>query len=329
MVPVNASVPSPLPHPVIETFVPLYLTNTCHGACRMCSMRVDNVRLRRISPDLTKVREQLSIIRDVEGILAVCLLTGEYRVSSRMRRDAFDALLASVRMAFSMGFGKVYLGFGSFTDEEIAQLSEIFPSHPNLVLSLFQETYDRDTFRHLFGGSNGTPKADFDVRRGTPMRWIKAGFTAVDLGVLLGLASPEQEIHSLLSHARELRSVGADVSVSLPRIIGKNRSKVVIDAEGYARIARHVSEALPDAKVVLTTRESLDTLRSLLPWVGIVSPGSSDVMPYTWAGKIPNSEQTSQFQVKPWRPRPSWVLNQLGLPEGAIKYFESRREKGE
>src|SRR5262245_5205882 len=61
----------------LETFAPLYLTNTCDAACRMCGMRRDNGALVRETADTDAIDEQLRTLRR-RGMHAVALLTGEY-----------------------------------------------------------------------------------------------------------------------------------------------------------------------------------------------------------------------------------------------------------
>src|SRR5512143_2126217 len=66
----------------LETFSPLYMTNTCDAECRMCGMRRDNRALRRETVDLETVDAQLRVLRR-RGMHAVALLTGEYRADRR------------------------------------------------------------------------------------------------------------------------------------------------------------------------------------------------------------------------------------------------------
>src|SRR5512147_2408633 len=56
--------------PRIETFSPLYLTNECDGACRMCGMRADNAELVRETAATATVDEQLAILHR-RGLRAV------------------------------------------------------------------------------------------------------------------------------------------------------------------------------------------------------------------------------------------------------------------
>src|SRR5512135_426494 len=50
-------------HDRLETFSPLYMTNTCDAECRMCGMRRDNDALRRETADITGVIDQLRVLQ--------------------------------------------------------------------------------------------------------------------------------------------------------------------------------------------------------------------------------------------------------------------------
>jgi hypothetical protein len=58
---------------------------------------------------------------------------------------------------------------------------------------------------------------------------------------------------------------------------------------------------LPNAKIVITTRESSQVQRRVLPMVSVLSAGSSAVAPYTETGaRFPL--EASQFEVIDQRP---------------------------
>lgn len=309
----------------LETFVPLYITNRCDAVCAVCSMRRGNTELVRIDVDIKAGTRQLEVIRRVEGISSVCFLTGEY-VSGDQRASTIAAVAMLVGRAFDLDFEKVYINIGALSEREVGLFGQRFPSEGRLVLSLFQETYDRRTYARFFGKVKASnPKSDFDFRLTTPDRWLAAGFVEVDVGILVGLGPLASDLAALEQHASFLRSRGATVALSLPRLRGDFPLPFPVDDEEYADAVRHAAAACPWAKVILTTRESLDFIRRLLPYVGIVAPGTSDVMPYSDSGPIPNRRETSQFVVAGVRPRPSWVLDALGLPEGAIRYYRPVR----
>lgn len=306
---------------LLETFVPLYVTNRCDAVCTVCSMRRGNSTLRRMPLDIPEAVRQLELIRRVEGISAVCFLTGEY-VEGGERNSTILAISTLVGEAFQLGFEKVYVNIGALSTGEIGIFADQYPRDERLVLSLFQETYDRNTYRRVFGkAKRSNPKGDFDLRFTTMDRWLQAGFVNVDVGILVGLGPFDQDLSALIDHAAMLRARGASIAVSLPRLRGIEIVPFPVNDEEYGRAIRRVAESCPWAKIILTTRESLQFIRSMLPYIGIVAPGTSDVLPYTAAGPIPNRRETSQFVVATLRPRPRWTLEALGLPRGSIKYF--------
>mgnify|MGYP000873531645 CR=1 FL=1 len=307
--------------PSLETFVPLYLTNLCDGLCRVCNMRSNNRKLTRIQGRKEDIYHQLQILHKIEGISAVCLLTGEYHLDGSARAENLELVTWSIKQAFSQNFDKVYINIGALTDQEIVFLSEQLGKDTNrLVLSLFQETYHREDYNRFFGGNS--PKADYDLRFSTPLRWLAAGFRQVDIGILLGLRPPDLDVEHLIKHAKTLYEHGAEVAISLPRLRGLKKHPYQITDEEFKRIVVRVADACPWSRVIATTREDIAMIKELLPIVGIVSPGTSDVLPYTESGAIPNNQATSQFQVAPTRPRPSWVLDSLEVSTG-IKYYKS------
>ena len=311
-------------HSSLETFVPLYITNRCDAECAMCGMRNGNRSLRRIAVNIPNALEQLDIIRNVEGISAVCFLSGEYS-PGRERQSTLRAVVDLICAAFNKNYQKVYINIGSLYDHEIKLFESAFSGESRLVLSLFQETYDRETYFQFFGRRNDSnPKGDFDLRLSTPDRWLDAGFCAVDIGILVGISPIHFEIRELMEHALKLHSRSADVAISLPRVCGIKIVPVPIADSEYASIIRYISHAYPWAKVILTTRESLVFIRKMLEHIRIVSPGTSEVMPYTLKGPISNRSTTSQFVVSTRRPRPSWVLDALGLPINSIRYYTKK-----
>ncbi|HAU86879.1 MAG TPA: thiamine biosynthesis protein ThiH [Lachnospiraceae bacterium] len=309
-----------------ETFVPLYLTNTCDSQCKMCNMRVQNHSLHRIVPNKEKILEQLDIILNIERISAVCILTGEY-TGEKKRIENLDLVIWCIKQALQKGFQKVFFNIGSLYDNEIDILDKSFPDKKNIVLSLFQETYDKECYERYFGKcDSNNPKSDYERRITTPMRFLERGFEQVDVGVLLGLNSVETEVTLLMEHVDKLSKYAKQIYISLPRICGvRNLKDVVTDNEYYSAVKR-VYEECKDIKIIATTREDRNMLLRLLPYVKVISPGCSDVLPYTTSGKIKNNLETSQFQVKPLRDRPSEVLE--GLPvRNAIKYYHSAESR--
>ena len=291
----------------LETFSPLYLTNTCDSECKMCGMRRDNRDLDRQTAGPEATQHQLELLAR-RGVFAVGLLTGEYRRGARhwsiaLTRDA-------LRRALDLGFRHVLINIGSLDDAELAELIAEVPrgadgrTAPKVTLCTFQETYDRDTYRRFMGENPDNPRADFERRLQNFDRAAEAGMRVVNPGVLLGLcADVAYELVALAEHVRHLQSRGLEVYVSVPRLrqaSGADNSRGVSDDE-FVRLVAILSMGLPDAKLVITTRESSAVQRRVLPMVTVLSAGSSAVAPYTEAGaRFPL--EASQFEVIDQRP---------------------------
>ena len=127
---------------------------------------------------------------------------------------------------------------------------------------------------------------------------------AANPGVLLGLnADVAFELLALLAHVHHLERRGMAVYVSLPRLrkaTGTARHGGVSD-ETLCRLVAIVSFGAPEAKVVISTREPPAMQSRLLPVIGVLTPGSPGVAPYTETGARFDLE-ASQFEVLDHRP---------------------------
>jgi 2-iminoacetate synthase len=134
-------------------------------------------------------------------------------------------------------------------------------------LTLYQETYDPDLYRelHPYG-----PKSDYDFRLQAPEAAGAAGFRRLGIGALLGLGDPLADIFSTALHARWLarRFWRTQVTISFPRMRPAEGG-----IEPYAEVSdRQLTQficalrlLLPDAGLVLSTRESAALRDHLLP----------------------------------------------------------------
>ena len=306
----------------IETFVPLYISNYCDSICKICNMNLNNPNFIRKNGGPKEIYKQLQIIKDTEGISAICILTGEY--SSEISR--FNNLFKvgwTIQTALNMGFKKVYFNIGSLTKIEIDYLKEWINTDDPVVLSLFQETYNESIYEKHFGFcSTNIPKSCFFQRLHTADNWLDAGFREIDIGILLGLTDVAFDLSLLIDHANHLINRGGDIKISIPRIYClKNNHELNISDETFMRSMAVLAFSLPNSKLIITTRESEELIHKLLPIVGIVSPGSSDVLPYSKEGCIPNNPNTSQFFVNHERARPASILNNILKKGIKIRYF--------
>lgn len=310
----------------LETFSPLYLTNTCDAECRMCGMRRDNDALRRETVDLAAVEAQLEILRQ-RGMHGVALLTGEYRAGGRAW--ALAHVNRALRRATALGFRHVLINIGALDDDEYATLFAGLERRADgalaakLTMCTFQETYSRPLYRKFMGDSPDNPRADFDRRLANFDRARAAGMRVANPGILVGL-NPDLgfELIALALHAHHLLAHGMEVYLSVPRlrqIAGRGNQRGA-DDESFIRAVSLLSLGLPAAKIVLTTREPADIQRRLVPLVGVLSAGSAAVAPYTESGaRFPL--EASQFEVIDQRPFEA-VLGEHLRPGTSIENFD-------
>lgn len=282
-----------------STFVPIFLTNHCDSACKMCGMRADNEKLVRKFARRSDITDQLTILRDYEGVQGVGFLTGEYLTPYTRLANAFLVGWA-IEQALSMGFQEVYFNIGSLDDDEIAVLTDGWAGDARVVMCVFQETY-QEKFYSRFMGQNEekSPKADFERRIMSFDRWLAAGASAVNPGFLVGLGPVEDDLFALVTHVEYLAARGARARISLPRLRPASGSSVraKTDDEKYFRLVATVAYTLPAHPIVITTREEQAMQERLLPLIGVISPGSPDVIPYRRDTVAANSETSSQFII--------------------------------
>lgn len=313
----------------LETFSPLYLTNTCDAACRMCGMRRDNAALVRETADLTRIEAQLQILL-ARGMRAVALLTGEYRAENR--RWAMRYVNSALRTADRLGFEHILINVGSLDDDELSILLDGVTRRPDgtpdrkLTMCTFQETYLRDTYTKFMGNDALNPRADYDRRLTNFDRARRAGMRSANPGVLLGLASEVAfEMIAATLHVNHLLKQGMEVYLSTPRLrrVAGGGPARGIDDDDFVRMLALFALALPEAKLVITTREPPGIQQQVVPIVSVLSAGSSAVAPYTGDGaRFPL--EASQFEVIDQRPFEAVLQEHLdrGI---AITHFAPRQ----
>lgn len=291
----------------LETFSPLYLSNTCDAECRMCGMRSDNDAMERDTADLSRIALQLQILQR-RGMRAVALLTGEYRAA---RRDwAMRFVNEALHLALGMKFAHVILNIGGIDEAEFPILlagverSADGAVKPQITISNFQETYCRIHYAKFMGTDPDNPRSDYDRRLAGFDRARRAGLRSANPGILLGLNRDlGLELTAFAMHAKHLRSHAMQVYLSVPRlrqIAGKYDQRGASDDQ-FVRLVSILSMGVPDCKLIITTREPPEMQHKLVPIVSVLSAGSSAVAPYTDTTARYRIE-TSQFQVVDQRP---------------------------
>nr|WSZ97818.1 3-methyl-2-indolic acid synthase [Streptomyces sp. NBC_00857] len=311
--------------PRLHTFVPLYTTNYCDSECKMCSMRKGNLRMDRKFSGRNEITEQLRILYTHEGVRGVGLLTGEYE-DKHVRLSSAFRIGWAIRTALDMGFERVYFNIGSMEPDEIGVLGEWVGREDPVTMCVFQESYDKGTYRRFMGEtSTNVPKANFDRRVVSFDRWLDAGFRYVNPGVLVGLHDDlSAEIVSLVAHGAHLRSRGAVVDLSVPRMrpAMTSRDTTRVNDDDYLRMMSAVAFTCPEQRLVLTTREPQEFQDVALGLAGVISPGSPDVAPYQAGCRARNDEASSQFLVADLR-RPRHILSRIEASGTPVDHFEN------
>jgi 2-iminoacetate synthase len=294
--------------PRVETFSPLYVTNECDAECRMCGMRRTNDELVRETADAATAEEQLDILHR-RGLRAVAILTGEYH-HGPFRRTMIARSATLVRAALARGFVHVLVNIGALDTEEYDVLLADLPRGcdgqvvPQVTMCTFQETYSPEAYARFMGTNPGNPRSDFTRRLTNFDRARAAGMWVANPGVLLGLNHDVTfELLALLAHIHHLQSRGMSVYISLPRLRKASGTPYAagVSDDLFSRVVAVLTLGVPDAKVVVSTREPPVMQRRLLPVIGVLTPGSPGVAPYTEEGARFDLE-ASQFEVLDHRP---------------------------
>jgi 2-iminoacetate synthase len=309
--------------PQLHTFVPLYTTNHCDSECKMCSMRKGNARMVRKFSGKVEITEQLEILYHHEGIRGVGFLTGEYQDKYVRLSTAFRIGWA-IRTALDMGFERIYFNIGSMEPDEIDVLGEWIGRDDPVTMCVFQETYDRESYRRFMGKTSiDVPKADYDRRVVSFDRWLDAGYRYVNPGVLVGLHDDvASEIVRLVAHGAHLRRRNAIVDLSLPRMrpAMTSRDSTRISDDDYLRMMAAIAFTCPEQRLVLTTREPQEFQDKAIGLCGVISPGSPDVAPYRAGAQAQNAAESSQFIIADLR-RPRHILGRIEAAGTKVSHF--------
>ena len=239
----------------ILLYAPLYLSNECLNGCRYCGFNAENELLRK-TLSLQEIEREARYLHN-QGFRHLLLLTGEAPHSANV-----DYLEQAVNII------KPYCGSISI---------EVFPmstdDYGRMVtagvdgLTLYQETYDQDLYRslHPYG-----PKRDYEYRLLAPERAGEAGMRRIGIGSLLGLGNALSDLFYSGLHARYLmkRFWKTLVTLSFPRLRpapgGFTPQHVVSDRQ-LTQFICALRLLLPDAGLVLSTREGATLRDNLLP----------------------------------------------------------------
>ncbi len=239
----------------ILLYAPLYISNLCTNGCRYCGFSASNQVPRR-TLTLDEVWTEAKVLYDF-GFRHILLVTGES--PKAVDNDYLAACIKRIRPLFSSITIEVYPmeteGYRQMVDAGVDGLT------------VYQETYDRALYKemHPFG-----KKRDYNFRLLTPERGGAAGLRRIGLGFLLGLGEFRSEAFFLGLHALHLSRHywRTQVSVSFPRIRpadGGFQPLNPVSDHDFVQLICALRLLLPDAGLVLSTRESAQLRNNLIP----------------------------------------------------------------
>lgn len=283
----------------IRLYAPLYLSNYCVNSCQYCGFNREN-EFERVRLTVEQALAEADIIA-AEGFRDILLVSSEDREFITI--EYLSELASKLRDKFSFVAAEIY----QMTAAEYEKLFEAGIEG----ITLYQETYDRDTYAlyHTCG-----PKSDYDMRLRGPDDIGCAGMREIGLGVLLGLADWRIEALALAEHAHYLirRYWQSHVSFSFPRLrpahqVDALQFEHLLSDRDLVQMILALRLCFADAGLVLSTREPAG-LRDHLVGLGITKlSAGSRTNPGGYSG---HHAATEQFQIDDTR-TPGQVASML------------------
>ncbi len=272
----------------IQMFAPMYVSSECTNACVYCGFNRHN-RIPRATLSLSEVVEEAMYLYR-RGFRHILLLTGESPHHAPV--EYLIRIAEKLRHIFSSISVEVY----PMATDDYQRLIE------NGVdgLTIYQETYNTKIYAEIHPDG---PKRNYRWRLKTPERGGESGFRRLNIGALLGLCDWRVEGAFLGLHASYLvrRFWKSHVSISFPRLqpaAGGYQPKFPVNNAHMVQLICALRLWLPDAGIVLSTREPAGLRDNLLP-LGItqMSAGSSTA-PGGYAGE---EKVEGQFEISDHR----------------------------
>lgn len=282
---------------VVLLYAPLYLSNECHNGCRYCGFSADN-HLPRKTLSLPEIEQDAKVLRG-QGFRHMLLLTGEAPEVA-----GIDYLESAIQVV------KPLCGSVSI---------EVFPmntaGYRRMVaagvdgLTLYQETYDPELYRdlHPYGA-----KRDYLLRLQAPEAAGEAGLRRIGIGSLLGLGDCLTDVFYTGLHARYLvrKFWRTQVTISFPRLRpaeGGFQPRSLVSDRQLTQFICALRLLIPDAGLILSTRENAELRDNLLP-LGITQMSAGSC---TAPGGYSNDQHSGeQFAINDHR-TPAQIVEML------------------
>jgi 2-iminoacetate synthase len=269
----------------VRLYAPLYVSNFCVNGCIYCGFNKSH-NFPRIRLTIEQALAEADIIAK-EGFKDLLLVSSEDKKFISV--DYLVELASKLRPKFSSLSVEIY----QMSADEYAKL---FAAGIEGI-TLYQETYDRQTFRKYHPAG---PKADYDYRLSAPDSLGQAGMREIGLGALLGLDDWRLETLALAEHAHYLmkRYWKSRVSFSFPRLrpakdVDSAQFNLLSD-KNLVQMILALRLCFADAGMTISTREPAN-LRDQLVKLGItrMSAGSKT----NPGGYSTHADSVGQFDI--------------------------------
>lgn len=311
----------------IVLFAPLYLSNYCVNGCVYCPYHLKNKHIPRKKLTQEEIRKEVEALQDM-GHKRIAIESGEDPVN-----NPIEYILDSIKTIYDVkhkngSIRRVNVNIAATTVENYKKLHEAGIG----TYILFQETYHKESYEKLHPTG---PKHNYAYHTEAMDRAMEAGIDDVSLGVLFGLELYRYEFAGLLMHAEHLEAafgVGPH-AISVPRIkhaddIDPNAFDNGIDDDTFAKIVACIRIAAPYVGMIISTRESKECREKLLNLGVSQISGGSKTSVGGYFKPMPDSEDSSQFDVSDRRPLDEvikWLMELGYLPSFCTSCYRQGR----
>ena len=240
---------------VIQMYAPIYVSSECSNACVYCGFNRNN-NIDRTTLSVDEVIMEGEKLHE-QGFRHVLLVSGES--PAHVPVEYFSQIVKHLKPLFASISIEVY---PMDADSYAALIKSGVDG-----LTVYQETYNPDQYQQVHQAGK---KKDFNWRLDTPDRGGRSGFRRINIGTLLGLSDWRTDCAFTGLHASYLvkKYWKSHICVSFPRLQtaegGYTPESPVKDAE-LVQLICALRIWLPDAGIVLSTREPKTLRDNLLP----------------------------------------------------------------
>jgi len=273
----------------IALYLPIYISSYCENECIYCGFNRTN-KFTRKKLSLAEIEAEAVTIAKTQ-MKHILLLTGESRKVTPV------SYLTDAVAILRKHFTSIGIEIFPMDIDEYRLMNEAGVDS----LTVYQEVYDEKVYARVHPSGK---KADYRYRLDAPERGAQAGFRAVNIGALLGLAEKRREAFLCGLHAKYLEDkyLNTEISLSLPRLNpaeGGFKADYPIDDKVFVQFMLAFRLFLPRVGINLSTRETAEFRDNLLP-LGVTrySAGScTEVGGYSGGAK----SSVPQFEISDTR----------------------------